>query len=68
MCFAVPGKIVKISGEMATVEYGEVLREAKLIDSGYSVGDYVIVQARFVVQKVPEQEAIESLRLIKDGA
>lgn len=68
MCFAIPGKIIKIEDDLATVEYGEVKREAKLLDKTYKIGDYVIVQHKFVMQKIPEKQALETLKLIKDGA
>lgn len=65
MCLAIPGKIIGIKGDMAAVEYGEVVREAKLVDSSFKVGDYVIIQASFVIQKLPEEQALEALELIK---
>jgi len=63
MCLAVPGKITRIDGDKALVDYGSEKRTARLIEDGYSKGDYVIVQAGVVVQKVPKQEAIRALEL-----
>lgn len=62
MCLAIPGKIVKIEKNCVVVDYGKEKRTAKLLERGYSVGDYVLVQAGFVARKVSEEEAIESIK------
>jgi len=62
MCLMVPGKIVKISKGKATVDYGTEKREAGIVEKGYKVGDYVIVQGKVVVSKVSEKEAIAALK------
>lgn len=61
MCLAMPGKIVKIEGDKATVEYPGENREATIIDGDYSVGDYVFVSAKIIVTKISEDEAKKSL-------
>jgi len=55
MCFTIPGKVVFVTKDtsMATVDYGSEMREAKVIGQKIAVGDYVIVQAHFVVQNMP---------------
>ncbi|MFA5141871.1 MAG: HypC/HybG/HupF family hydrogenase formation chaperone [Candidatus Woesearchaeota archaeon] len=65
MCIAYPGKIVKIKKESVVVDYGTEQRIVKLISDSdeYSVGDFVIVQAGFVVEKVPEKEALSALAI-----
>ena len=68
MCLAIPGKIIKIKGDEATIEYGEIIRQAKLIEKKYKINDYVIVQARVVMQKIPKKQALETLKMIeKEG-
>jgi hydrogenase expression/formation protein HypC len=64
MCLAVPGKIVKIKGDEATVDYGIEKRKGKLIER-YKVGDYVIIQGGIVAMKIEKKEALASLRLYK---
>ena len=63
MCLAVPGKIIKISQDKATVDYGTEKRVATIIDDEYALGDYVIVQGKIVITKVSEKEAKEALKL-----
>jgi len=68
MCLAIPGKIVKIKGDNATVEYPGQTREAKIIEGEYKVGDYVFVSAKIIVQKISKEEALESLKGWEDAA
>lgn len=61
MCLAIPGKIIKIEKDIALVDYKAEKRKAKNIINA-KVNDYVIVNNGFVIQKVPEKEALESLK------
>jgi hydrogenase expression/formation protein HypC len=55
MCLAIPGKIVEIKKDVAVVDYGGEKRKAKIIEKGsFKVGDYVIVSAKIVSEKVDE--------------
>jgi len=62
MCLAIPGKITKIEKDKAVIDYGKEKRTAKLVEDGFSVGDYVLVQTGLVVKKIPEKEALESIK------
>ena len=68
MCFAYPGKIVGIKGDSATVDYGSEKRTAKLIERKYKVGDYVVVQGKVVIEKIPTRDAVKWLETIKSGS
>jgi len=66
MCIAVPGKVTKIQGDVATVSFGGSVRQANLeLQEDVREGDYVIVHAGFVIRKLDEEEALETLELIK---
>jgi hydrogenase expression/formation protein HypC len=65
MCLAIPGKIIKIEGETATVDYGDEKREARLINKDIKVDDYVVVQNKLILQSIPEEQAKESIKLWK---
>lgn len=67
MCLAVPGKIVKIEEDLATVDYGSERREAKIVEGDYQIGDYVIVSARIVSEKVDEEQVKCWLELLDAG-
>ncbi|MBN1544845.1 HypC/HybG/HupF family hydrogenase formation chaperone [Candidatus Woesearchaeota archaeon] len=68
MCLAMPGKIVKIEGDKATVKYPGQTREAGIIDGDYKVGDYVFVSAKIIVAKIPEDEAKMSIKAWEEAA
>ena len=63
MCLTVPGRIVRIDNDTATIDYRVETRKGKIVDKGFKIGDYVIVQGGIVIQKVRRKEAIDSLKL-----
>ena len=69
MCLAIPSKIVKIEHNVATIDVDGVRREASLLlIESPKVGDYVIVHAGFAINKINEEDAMESLNLIREAA
>ena len=70
MCLAIPGEIIRIEDEVATVRIGEALRKASLLllPDQPKIGDYVIVHAGFALHVVDPEEAQESLRLLRELA
>ena len=65
MCLSVPGKIVKIKGNIASIDYGSEKREAKIIEGDLKVGDFVIVQNKVIVEKISEEQVAGWLNLLK---
>jgi hydrogenase expression/formation protein HypC len=73
MCLAVPGKIVEIyqSGglTMGRIDFGGVTREACLAYVPEArVGDYTIIHVGFALNVISEQEAQETLELLRQLA
>ncbi|MBW2407571.1 MAG: HypC/HybG/HupF family hydrogenase formation chaperone [Deltaproteobacteria bacterium] len=69
MCLAIPSKIVKIEDNVATIDVDGVRREASLLLlENPEVGDYVIVHAGFAINKINEEDALESLKLLREAA
>ena len=71
MCLSIPSKVVKIDkeGSIATVDTMGVQREASLAlvgDEELEVGDFVLLHIGFVMKKIDEQEALESLEIYRD--
>ena len=72
MCLAIPGKIVEIVDEensIAKVEVGGVKRNVNIgmLDKEEArVGDYVLIHVGFAMSKVDEQEAEDTLRVLKE--
>jgi len=68
MCLAIPGKVIKVEGDTATVDYQVEQREASLaLIPDVKVGDYVLVQARIIVEIIPDEEAKDALAAIKEA-
>ena len=67
MCLAVPMQLTEINGDKGVVAVGDVKREVGLaLLKDVRVGDYIIVHAGFAIQKLDEQEAMETLALFAE--
>ncbi|WP_310441717.1 HypC/HybG/HupF family hydrogenase formation chaperone [Sulfurimonas sp.] len=71
MCLSIPSKVVKIDkeNEIATVDTMGVQRDASLSlmsEENINIGDYVLLHIGFVMNKIDETEALESLALYKE--
>jgi len=72
MCLAIPGKIVEIvdaENQIAKVEVGGVKRNINIgmLDKEEArVGDYVLIHVGFAMSKVDEQQAEDTLRVLKE--
>jgi hydrogenase expression/formation protein HypC len=70
MCLAIPGQIIEIVDEenqIAKVEVGGVRRNVSIgMLDGTKVGDYVLVHVGFAMSKIDEQQAAETLRLLRE--
>ena len=67
MCLTIPGRVVGISGDLASVDYGEdgVRNNINISLVKANVGDYVLVQSGFAVRLLSESEAEETLEAWK---
>lgn len=67
MCLAIPSKVVLINKEKNTamLDTMGVRREASLdlMNEELSVGEFVLLHIGFVISKIDEQSAIESLKI-----
>ena len=69
MCLGIPGKVVGIEKNVAKVDVGGVLRDISLdLCPAVSVGEYVLIHTGFAIQKVDEEEAKETLDLLRQMA
>ncbi|HQN05362.1 MAG TPA: HypC/HybG/HupF family hydrogenase formation chaperone [Anaerolineaceae bacterium] len=71
MCLGVPGKIIEILEgpglRMSNVDFGGVIRQVcieTLPDA--QVGDYTIVHAGYALNKLSEEEAQETLSILRE--
>ena len=64
MCLSIPAKIVKVDGNVATVDVMGNQREADLsLIEDPQLGDYVLLHAGFAIEKMSAEDAAESLRI-----
>ena len=71
MCLAIPGKITQIyqkdSLHMAKIDFGGISREICLAYTPEAkVGDYALIHVGFAISLMDEDEAQETLKLIRD--
>jgi hydrogenase expression/formation protein HypC len=66
MCLGIPGKVIEIEKNVAKVDVGGVSRDISLdLCPDVSVGEYVLIHTGFAIQKVDEEEAMETLDLLR---
>ncbi len=65
MCYAIPGKLVEIKGNIGVVDYFGEKRNV-LIDLDVTVGDYVYAQGGVLITKVTKDEAEKTLDFWKE--
>ena len=69
MCLGIPAKVMERNGDAAVVELGGVRREISLmLLNGVSVGEWVIVHAGFAIERLSEEEAEQTLSLLREIA
>lgn len=72
MCLGIPGRIVELYQQaglhMAKIDFGGVLREACVETLPEAkVGDYAIIHAGFALNLLDEEEALETLELLRQA-
>ncbi|BAJ55479.1 HypC/HybG/HupF family hydrogenase formation chaperone [Helicobacter pylori] len=68
MCLAIPSKVIAINDNVALLETLGVQREASLdlMSESVKVGDYVLLHIGYVMSKIDEKEALESIALYQE--
>ena len=68
MCVGVPMQVISIDGDNIVAETDGVRRQASLMILGdeVKVGDFLIIHAGFAISKLDEEEARETIRMMKE--
>ncbi|MGD0582705.1 MAG: HypC/HybG/HupF family hydrogenase formation chaperone [Bacteroidales bacterium] len=67
MCLSIPAKVVDIEGDMAEVSIGGTILKAGLqMVENVAIGDYVLLHTGFAIQKISEEEAMETLKILQE--
>lgn len=66
MCVAIPGKVIKLFDNKALVEFNKIRKviNTSLVEDLKS-GDYVLVHVGCAIDKMDEDEAIETLEVFR---
>jgi hydrogenase expression/formation protein HypC len=68
MCLAVPMQVKTIEDEVAICEIDGVQREASLMMlDDVKIGDYVLIHAGFVIEKIDDDEAQLTLKALREA-
>lgn len=67
MCLAIAGKVVEIANDEAAIDFGGLVKRASTrLFPALQAGDYVLVHAGFVIQKLDADYAEELIALDKE--
>jgi hydrogenase expression/formation protein HypC len=67
MCLSIPAKVVDIKGNMADVSVGGTIFKAGLqMIENVKIGDYILLHTGFAIQKISEEEALQTLRILNE--
>ena len=62
MCLSIPSRVVSIDGEFAEVDVKGVRKSIGItFVKEVKVGDYLLVHSGFAIEKMSEEEALETL-------
>lgn len=67
MCLSIPAKVLSVEGNMAKASVGGAIVNASLhLLDDVSPGDYILIHTGFALQKISEEEALETIRIIEE--
>ncbi|HHD10800.1 MAG TPA: HypC/HybG/HupF family hydrogenase formation chaperone [Deltaproteobacteria bacterium] len=66
MCLGIPALVVTIKDDEAVVDVaGARRRVSAALTEGVKEGDYVIIHAGFIIQKIDTERAEETLKMLR---
>lgn len=69
MCLAIPGKILKIDGNSALIDFDGIRQNVIIaLIQNPEIGKYVIVHAGYAIEMMNEKEAMEAIEQWKEIA
>jgi hydrogenase expression/formation protein HypC len=68
MCLGVPGRVVRVDGDVAVVDFWGVERQVRLdlVDQPVAPGDYVLNHVGFAIRRIPSEEIAETLCIYEE--
>jgi len=70
MCLAAPARVLVVTGNVATVDYGgvETICRLETLTEEVAVGDYVLIHTGFAIQRLSPEDGEETLKLFDELA
>ena len=66
MCVAIPAKVIEIYEHGSLVDFGKIKKKVNtFFIEDIQIGDYVLIHAGCAVEKISEEDAIETIKLFK---
>ena len=67
MCLSVPAKVISVNGYSAVVSVSGTEYNASIqLVSDVHPGDYILLHTGFALQKLSEEEALETLKIFEE--
>jgi hydrogenase expression/formation protein HypC len=65
MCLGVPGRVVRVDGAIATVDFWGVRKQVRLdiVDQPVAPGDYILNHVGYAIRRIPVEEVGVTLEL-----
>lgn len=65
MCLGVPGRVLSVNGNLATVDFWGVTRDVRLelVDQPVAPGDYILNHVGYAIRRIPQDDVQETLAL-----
>ncbi|MFW5798142.1 MAG: HypC/HybG/HupF family hydrogenase formation chaperone [Planctomycetota bacterium] len=68
MCLSIPARVIELKDGGALVDVdGNRLDVQLMLDEPVKPGDYLLVHAGFAIQKYDHDEALETIRMLKEA-
>lgn len=67
MCLAIPGKIIAIKDQLATVDFNGIKKDINISLVKVQLNDYVIVHAGFAIEKMEKEDAEKIKNVFKSS-
>ncbi len=66
MCLGIPMRIIEMEGQEAVAEAGGIRKRVRLdLLEGVQMGDFVLIHTGYAIERLDQEEALETLELIK---
>lgn len=65
MCLGVPGRVLSVDGEVATVDFWGAIKQVRLdvVDAPVAPGDYVLNHVGFAIRRIAPEDIGDTLAL-----